>query len=54
MSIFDGFPYLQWIASIENNIKESETQLADLIDELTGSEFDMQGLKEFQNLLRGV
>ena len=46
--------YATTLLSIENNIKESETQLADLIDELTGSEFDMQGLKEFQNLLRGV
>ena len=46
--------YATTLLSIENNIKESETQLADLIDELTGSEFDIQGLKEFQNLLRGV
>ena len=46
--------YATTLLSIEINIKESETQLADLIDELTGSDFDMQGLKEFQNLLRGV
>ncbi|ENU15990.1 type I restriction-modification system subunit M [Acinetobacter lwoffii] len=35
-------------------LTEAEHSLADLIDDLTGDEFDMQGLAQFQALLKGV
>lgn len=31
-----------------------EHSLASLIDDLTGNDFDMQGLAQFQSLLKGV
>ena len=34
-------------------IEESEKALSDMIDELTGNEFDMKGLKQFKSLLLG-
>lgn len=34
-------------------IQQTEASLASLIDELDGNEFDMQGLAEFKNLLKG-
>lgn len=45
--------YAETYADITTEIKETEKQLADFIDELTGNEFDMQGLQEFKNLLNG-
>lgn len=33
--------------------KETEGSLSVLIDQLTGSEFDLQGLSEFKKLLGG-
>lgn len=39
--------------AVETEIKETETALAALIDQLTGSEYDMKGLREFQALLGG-
>lgn len=38
---------------IAEEIKETESKLADMIDELTGNEFDMKGLNEFKSLLKG-
>lgn len=38
---------------LDHQIQESETALAGMIDDLTGSEFDMVGLREFQSLLKG-
>ena len=38
---------------LDKQIQESEKALADMIDDLTGSEFDMKGLREFQSLLKG-
>ena len=38
---------------LDRQIQESEAVLADMIDDLTGSEFDMKGLREFQSLLKG-
>ncbi len=46
--------YAITLASIENDIKKSEMRLANFIDELIGSEFDIKGLKEFQMLLKDV
>ena len=34
-------------------IRQTETSLADLINQLDGNSFDMQGLDEFKNLLKG-
>ena len=34
-------------------IHESEKALSDMIDELTGNEFDMKGLEQFKSLLMG-
>jgi len=45
--------YATTYAHIAQEIQETESELASLIDELTGNEFDMKGLKEFQNLLSG-
>ena len=39
---------------LENEIRETEQQLCAMIDELTGSEFDMKGLAELKTLLGGV
>ncbi|HAM62638.1 MAG: type I restriction-modification system subunit M [Firmicutes bacterium GWF2_51_9] len=40
-------------ADLESEIIETESTLSSLIDKLTGNEFDMKGLKEFQLLLNG-
>ena len=45
--------YAVTYVALNNQIKTSETTLADMIDELTGSEFDMKGLSELQSLLKG-
>ena len=45
--------YAVTYVELDEQIKASETALADMIDELTGSEFDMKGLSEFQSLLKG-
>ncbi len=38
---------------LEAQIKETETALSNMIDELDADEFDSKGLQEFQKLLRG-
>ena len=45
--------YAVTLDDVERDIKETEQELAAMLDELTGSEFDMQGLKELQKLLGG-
>ena len=40
-------------ADVANDIAETENSLASMIDELSGNEFDMQGLCEFQSFLKG-
>lgn len=45
--------YAVTYVELDEQIKASETTLADMIDELTGSEFDMKGLSEFRSLLKG-
>ena len=40
-------------SEVEQQIKETEGSLSVLIDQLTGSEFDLQGLYEFKKLLGG-
>ena len=36
-----------------NEIKTTEQELAEMLSELTGNEFDMQGLAELTSLLKG-
>lgn len=45
--------YAVTLDDVERDIKATERELAAMLDELTGSEFDMQGLKELQKLLGG-
>ena len=45
--------YSVTLLDIESEIKECEQSFSALIDDLTGDEYDMQGLKELQALLRG-
>ena len=46
--------YAVTLDDVESDIKATERELAAMLDELTGSEFDMQGLKELQKLLGGA
>ena len=41
--------YSETLVDIDNNITSAEKSLASLIDNLTGSDNDMAGLREFQN-----
>jgi type I restriction enzyme M protein len=45
--------YATTFAGVEGQIAETETALAGLLGELTGNEFDMQGLAELKTLLGG-
>lgn len=45
--------YATTYADIENQIVETEDVLTSLINDLTGNEYDMKGLNEFQMLLKG-
>ena len=45
--------YAVTYVELDKQIKESGATLADMMDELTGSEFDMKGIREFQSLLKG-
>ena len=45
--------YAVTYSQIANEIKTTEGELADMMDGLTGNEFDMQGLAELTNLLKG-
>lgn len=44
--------YSETLVDIDNNITSAEKSLASLIENLTGSDNDMAGLREFQKLLR--
>jgi type I restriction enzyme M protein len=41
-------------SQVANEIKTTEQELADMMGELTGNEFDMQGLNELTSLLKGA
>ena len=45
--------YSVTMLDIETQISDSEKELASMIDDLEGDEFDMKGLKELQKLLKG-
>lgn len=46
--------YAVTFASVEDEIRQTEQELSAMIDDLTGSDFDMQGLKELQKLLGSI
>ncbi|MBW0298769.1 type I restriction-modification system subunit M (plasmid) [Shewanella xiamenensis] len=46
--------YAVTYSQVANEIKTTEIELADMMGELTGNEFDLQGLAELTNLLKGV
>jgi type I restriction enzyme M protein len=46
--------YATTLVDTQAQIRESEQSLAALMDELTGSEYDMQGINELKKLLGGV
>lgn len=45
--------YAVTYSQVANEIKTTEQELAEMMGELTGNEFDMQGLAELTNLLKG-
>jgi len=45
--------YATTYEEVEKEIQDTEKELSSLIDELTGNEFDMQGLREFKSLMKG-
>lgn len=45
--------YAVTYVELNRQIEESEAALADMMDDLTGSEYDRKGLDELQSLLRG-
>lgn len=45
--------YETTLTDVEEEIKETQTELSSIMDKLEGGEFDMQGLKAFQELLEG-
>ncbi len=45
--------YEQTLININEEIDKTEKELSKMIDELTGSEFDMKGLEDFKSLLNG-
>ncbi|WP_140182055.1 type I restriction-modification system subunit M [Providencia stuartii] len=45
--------YAVTYSQVANEIKTTEQELAQVMGELTGNEFDMQGLAEFTHLLKG-
>lgn len=46
--------YETTFAEVDRQISETEASLANLLGELTGNEFDMQGINELKKLLGGV
>lgn len=42
------------MSEVESQIEETEKELCTMLDMLTGSDFDMQGLSEFKKMLGGV
>ncbi|MCD8206658.1 MAG: type I restriction-modification system subunit M [Bacteroidales bacterium] len=45
--------YARTYVSLEKEISEAESSLADMLDDLTGDEYDLMGLKELQKILKG-
>lgn len=45
--------YEQTLKDIDNEISKTEKELVSMMDELTGSEYDMKGLEDFKSLICG-
>ena len=45
--------YDDTLEDIENEIQETERNLANMLSELTGDEFDMAGIRQLQKMLGG-
>lgn len=45
--------YETTFSDVENKIKSTEASLSGLLSQLSGNDFDMQGIAEFKNLLEG-
>ena len=45
--------YVTTYSQVSHAIKITEQELVEMMNELTGNEFDMQGLAELTNLLKG-
>lgn len=45
--------YEQTLKDIDNEISKTEKKLTSMMDELTGSEYDMKGLEDFKSLICG-
>lgn len=46
--------YAVTMSDLENEIRETEKSLAVMLGDLTGSETDMEGIREFRQLLGGT
>lgn len=46
--------YNTTLSEVETQITETEKELSDMLDMLTGNEFDMQGLAELKKMLGGI
>ncbi len=46
--------YQSTLSDIDKEIKDTEKELISLLDDLTGSEYDMKGIEEFKKLLGGI
>ena len=46
--------YSTTISEVEDQIKETEKELSEMMDLLTGDEYDMQGLTELKKMLGGM
>ncbi|ELV8682029.1 type I restriction-modification system subunit M [Vibrio parahaemolyticus] len=46
--------YTVTYSQVSNDIKTTEQELAEMMGELTGNEFDLQGLSELTRLLKGI
>ena len=45
--------YATTYADVDEQIRESEHELISMLEQLTGNEFDMAGIREFATLLGG-
>ena len=45
--------YDDTLEDIENEIQETERNLANMLSKLTGDEFDMAGIRQLQKMLGG-
>ena len=43
--------YSETLSSIGNEIKQTQKELFELMDELTGNDFDMKGLENLKGIL---